>query len=478
MEKICCACSITGFNFNKLSSKEENNLTLLAKLKTCIQEVEWTPSLYICVECTSLLNTCYSFYQTCLNSNLRKKEQEEVLAAEHAFVEDVDEITEIDSEGEETNDSDAVRVLGQIKGEIHADVKDENYSEDVDNTKEIVAHFIESNQENEESCSEFEKVKCKWKKKGSETGRKSEKRKKLKFGCEKCEVNFSASTKLVDHCVREHGMELKDVKPFVCDRCPQRFSTSSNLWQHIKYHDGIKSKMCSYCGKGFITKTDLVNHEKKHLNMREYKCEACGKSFNTHKDIRSHKLIVHTDSSKWKFVCEICNKPFPIKSNYDSHMRRHTGDKKFACHLCEKKFTTKCDLQRHTRSHSHVREHRCQHCEKEYKDERVLKVHMAKIHAIGVGKVKIPVRERKHACHFCPKAYYAKNKLTRHIYTHSGEKPFHCPICEKKFNDKSYVKQHLRNTHNVEQQDTLENELKIKYLDNSTSMEIGLVSNY
>lgn len=117
--------------------------------------------------------------------------------------------------------------------------------------------------------------------------RPSAKRKrKRKFGCEICERSFLSSTKLILHCTKEHGMSVKDVKPFSCESCSQRFHTSSNLWQHVKYHEGVKSNMCSYCGKGFITKTDLFNHEKKHLNMREYKCEACSKSFNTHKDIR------------------------------------------------------------------------------------------------------------------------------------------------------------------------------------------------
>lgn len=90
---------------------------------------------------------------------------------------------------------------------------------------------------------------------------------------------------------------------------------------------------------------------------------------------------------------------------------------------------------------------------------------MAKAHGIGLGKVKIPVRARNYVCHFCSKAYFAKNKLTRHLYTHSGEKPFGCPICDKKFNDKSYVKQHLRNTHNVEQMDSSEKSMseKVEY---------------
>lgn len=47
--------------------------------------------------------------------------------------------------------------------------------------------------------------------------RKRRKR-KTKFHCEKCEKNFHTSTKLIAHCVIDHGMEHKDIKPFSCDR--------------------------------------------------------------------------------------------------------------------------------------------------------------------------------------------------------------------------------------------------------------------
>lgn len=69
---------------------------------------------------------------------------------------------------------------------------------------------------------------------------------------------------------------------------------------------------------------------------------------------------------------------------------------------------------------------------------------------VGLGDIKLPSKERKYQCHICPKAYYAKNKLTRHLYTHSGERPFYCTICDKNFNDKSYVKQHMKKSHNID----------------------------
>ncbi|XP_019769615.2 gastrula zinc finger protein XlCGF26.1 [Dendroctonus ponderosae] len=435
-EKVCCVCLSAGFNFNKLTTKDGSKVTLLTKFRMCISEVVWLPCFYICTDCTEILDTVHSFREKCIKTDRIRREEQ----AKHAE-QTSSEIAIKDSPCESNSIQDA-----RTKAEDSQTGINEALECNSDCENDGSSHSSENDQENGELDRKPKKNIVAFK-----SSRILRRKRNRKFACYKCEKSFTASTKLVSHCVKDHQMESKNIKPFACDSCPQRFSSSSNLWQHVKYHDGVKSSICLYCGKGFITKTDLLNHEKKHLNMREYKCESCSKSFNTHKDIRSHRLIVHTDSSKWKYICEICTKPFPIKSNYDSHMRRHMGDKKFACHLCEKKFTTKCDLQRHTRSHSDVREHQCSYCDKEYKDERVLKVHMAKLH--GIGKVKIPVRTRNYVCHFCPKAYFAKNKLTRHLYTHSGEKPFKCPICDKKFNDKSYVKQHLKNSHNVDSQD-------------------------
>ncbi|KAL1502630.1 hypothetical protein ABEB36_007745 [Hypothenemus hampei] len=426
-DKFCCACLSNSVNLFKLSRRDDNKVTLYTKLKICISEIGWSTSYKICDKCTNLLDISYTFRQTCLKSEfVRQKgdcDEEEVGSIKTEIEND-----EMEKEGSASN---------QVKEKLEV-VKNETTDDDL--VSEDEPNYIDPYNGYLNFHHRRTKIEAQTKKK----------RKNVEFFCEKCNNSYNSSIKLVNHCIKDHGMKKIDVRPFICDRCSSRFCNSSNLLQHMKYHEAVRSNMCTYCGKGFITKTDLNIHEKQHLNKREYRCEECGKCFNTHKDIRSHRLVVHTDSTNWKYSCSICNKPFPIKSNYDSHMRRHAGVRKFECHLCQRKFTDKCVLQRHMKTHSNVREHKCMHCEREYKDPRVLKVHMAKIHGIGVGEIKMPSREKKYICHICPKSYYAKNKLTRHLYTHSGEKPYDCPVCGKKFNDKSYVKQHLRKTHNMD----------------------------
>lgn len=420
MFKTCCACLTKNTKLNKLSEIVENDISLLWKLQACISEINWLSIYEICIPCTDLLNIVYAFRQTCIKSNQ--------IRTERLDTRQEGKLHEYENEIETVND---LRIN---------DVKDET-CEDFSEILDTINDTSDIDQNHKEKDYDVDDV--------YNNRRFKRRRKALKFVCEKCKMIFRSSVKLVDHCIKKHDMKIKDIRPFTCDRCPRTFCSSSNLLQHVKYHKAVRSNMCTFCGKGFITKTDLNIHEKHHLNKREYKCDECGKCFNTHKDIRSHKLVVHTAANRWKYQCEICNKPFPIKSNYDSHMRRHTGVRKFECHLCEKKFIDKCVLQRHMRTHSNVKEHRCVHCDKEYKDLRVMKLHMAKVHGIGVNEIKLPSKEKKHFCHICSKSYYAKNKLTRHLYSHSGEKPYHCHLCNKKFSDKSYVKQHLQKTHNI-----------------------------
>ncbi|XP_056636227.1 gastrula zinc finger protein XlCGF52.1-like [Diorhabda sublineata] len=416
----CCVCLNNNncLTLNKLSKKDENQLTILSKLILNIPEIEWTIEHFICEACTNLLNIVHNFREMCLKSDFTRKQKNQKI-----------EVNIHKQEIDKDSNSEIVKTEN-----IQLDCKEDSDSVD-----------ISDNDVKNENSQNIEEKKC----------RRTRRNRKFEFDCEKCSKNFYSSIELIKHCVEIHRMIQKDVRPFCCTRCNSRFGNSSNLVQHIKYHDAVRSNVCSYCGKGFITKTDLKIHEKQHLNKREYECNICKKSFNTHKDLRSHKLVVHTDPLLWKYLCEYCNKRFPIKSNYDCHMRRHTGEKNFECHLCNRKFTDKCVLQRHMRTHSNIREFRCDQCDKEYKDKRVMQIHMAKIHGIGVGEIKLPSKEKKYICHICPKAYYAKNKLTRHLYTHTGEKPFFCAVCNKKFNDKSYVKQHMKKTHNIESDNSL-----------------------
>lgn len=261
--------------------------------------------------------------------------------------------------------------------------------------------------------------------------------------CQICGMQFNTQYLAKRHMHNVHATE----KNFKCDICDQKFVSSVYLKAHQRYHTNERTHVCLFCGKAFITGSDLYHHEKIHANKRAYRCEKCPKAFNTSSDLHKHKLCVHQDRSQWKHVCAICNRRFPLKTNLDAHTKIHTGERNFACHFCDRRCINRSVLLRHIKTHSNIRLYKCVVCNLEYKYQKSLDIHMAKAH--GIGDAKIPIRIKKYFCHMCPKSYFANNKLQKHIRTHTGERPFSCEICGKRFIDKCYVKQHLKTAHSI-----------------------------
>lgn len=54
-------------------------------------------------------------------------------------------------------------------------------------------------------------------------------------------------------------------------------------------------------------------------------------------------------------------------------------------------------------------------------------------------------RKRIHVCPVCGKALTSRWKLERHERIHTGDRPFACAVCDKRFIEKSKLKAHMIN---------------------------------
>ena len=184
-------------------------------------------------------------------------------------------------------------------------------------------------------------------------------------------------------------------------------------------------------GAGFEQK---VRHEHEH----EHGC-CCGKGFESIDDLIRH-LLQCQDGLKGK-TCPVCGHTFAKVAWLKTHLATHQSIRDmWMCLKCGHLSRSKGNLKRHAvAKHDHSREDAVE----EDKDF----VMMRNVDVKAMAKKKQDKRLAARTCGMCGEVFGSRAELTRHVRTHTGEKPFGCEVCPAKFSEKGTLKKHMLQLH-------------------------------
>lgn len=230
--------------------------------------------------------------------------------------------------------------------------------------------------------------------------------------CRLCNISCSTLQEIAQHLNAVHCARLK-------------LDKSLDILPYIYHEDKIQ---CGICLTNHLSLRQLGLHLPSHFN--KFTCEVCGKSFIYITNMKKHLLMC---SNKDKYACRKCKVEFDSPQERNAHIKQNEECWPYRCDYCWIRLHNPTTKRRHlAEAHNKQLSETCPECKEVFYSHTQFLKHFKTVH-----KNFLP-------CPYCNKSFAFKKSLNRHVFTHSGEKPYNCLVCDKAFGRNSHLQQHMQ----------------------------------
>ena len=167
---------------------------------------------------------------------------------------------------------------------------------------------------------------------------------------------------------------------------------NEEIWKYLTKTDDA-SVQCCFCGRIFICTIKPEHHLRHLLENHIYEKETEVKGTKLNSDLKLRTLLGREKKDK-KYVCSHCSKRFHFRQRKDMCEARHSR--------------LKCTYDG---------------CSMTASTLQVMDKHISAVHK----------KLKPHICDQCGKAFNQRDQMKTHSRVHTGETPFGCEKCHKKF---------------------------------------------
>lgn len=276
------------------------------------------------------------------------------------------------------------------------------------------------------------------------------------YCCNQCEDEFRTGAELETH-IEKHNIEYKSEDKQI--HCRSDFKNSN----------GLESRPAAAC---LLNADDETAKEKSLVEATVEKVQWINKDSrlfsddNDDVDDKDNEIsicaveLVSSENDQSNDSNE--NEKSAVKMRKRGYNYRNMADE-FVCDICQRRFSHKHFLKKHMMVHIEDRT-RCKVCGKCYVDvkrhmrthtgERPYKCPMCPASFVHSSYVKIHMRrhtgDKPYVCSQCGLTFYSSGSLTAHTKKHNKVRPFKCEQCERTFTMPYLLKDHIYAQHTGE----------------------------